>query len=79
LSEGERREGKGFFFEKKKQKTFRIGGTGAFTGTGSNDQGFFCFFFVHKKEDPSYLAESPNRSIGVLSKITLSHPLPLML
>jgi hypothetical protein len=41
----------GFFFVKKKQKTFRPWGTGGFKGTGPNEQSFFCFFFVHKKEE----------------------------
>jgi hypothetical protein len=49
---------KRFFFEKKKQKTFLIRGTGFETGTGPNEQSFFCFFFVHKKEE-SFLPTPP--------------------
>jgi hypothetical protein len=44
---------KGFFFEKKKQKTFLSWGTGGETGTDTKERSFFCFFFVHKKEEPS--------------------------
>jgi hypothetical protein len=45
---------KQFFFEKKNQKTFaplRAGVTPA--GVTSKNQSFFCFFFVHKKEESS--------------------------
>jgi len=45
---------KGVFFVKKTQKTFLNWRTGGFTGTGSDEQSFFCFFFVHKKEDSSH-------------------------
>jgi hypothetical protein len=41
-----------FFFGKNGAKNFSIWGTGVETGTDPNDQSFFCFFFVHKKEDP---------------------------
>jgi hypothetical protein len=41
---------KGFFFEKKKQKTFANLGHGRFHQHGLDYQSFFCFFFVHKKE-----------------------------
>jgi hypothetical protein len=39
------------FFVKKQQKTFFNWGTGVVTATGPDEQSFFCFFFVHKKED----------------------------
>jgi hypothetical protein len=44
------------FFEKKQQKTFaplrvRV----PLAGGTSKNQSFFCFFFVHKKEDSSSL------------------------
>jgi len=42
---------KGFFFEKKKQKTFLSLAMGVETGTDPDDRSFFCFFFVHKKEE----------------------------
>jgi len=45
-----------FFFEKKNQKTFaplRAGVKPAVTQ--QKNQSFFCFFFVHKKEDSSFL------------------------
>jgi hypothetical protein len=42
---------KGFFFEKKKQKTFLNWVLGVGAATDSEDRSFFCFFFVHKKED----------------------------
>jgi hypothetical protein len=45
---------KRFFFVKKKQKTFLNCRLGGFTATGTDERSFFCFFFVHKKEDPSY-------------------------
>jgi len=41
---------KGFFFEKKKQKTFLNWVLGVGAATNSEDKSFFCFFFVHKKE-----------------------------
>jgi error-prone DNA polymerase len=37
--------------EKKKQKTFWIWVTGVITATDPDKKSFFCFFFVHKKED----------------------------
>jgi hypothetical protein len=47
---------KKFFFEKKKQKTFAP--LRAFVApagpTPTENQSFFCFFFVHKKEDYSF-------------------------
>jgi hypothetical protein len=42
---------KGRFFEKKRAKTFCEMGHGPYTGTGQTQRSFFCFFFVHKKED----------------------------
>jgi hypothetical protein len=45
------RASKHCFFVKKQQKTFFNGGTGVVTGTGPDKQSFFCFFFVHKKDD----------------------------
>ncbi len=44
---------KPFFFEKKKQKTFIILGRNWLNGHDLNYKSFFCFFFVHKKEDSS--------------------------
>jgi hypothetical protein len=56
---------KGFFFEKKKQKTSLSWGTGCETGTGPEEQSFFCFFFVHKKEGPLLSCPAPLRSAGL--------------
>jgi hypothetical protein len=49
-----------FFFVKKKQKTFLIWATGVESGTDSDGQSFFCFFFVHKKEDSSLAYSDPS-------------------
>jgi hypothetical protein len=46
-------EGKTSFLKKRSKKLFFVRGTGVFAGTGPNEQSFFCFFFVHKKEDSS--------------------------
>jgi len=50
---GREEESKNFFFEKKKQKTFVNLGHRLFHLHGLRNQSFFCFFFVHKKEDSS--------------------------
>jgi hypothetical protein len=57
--DADQKRGKMFFFKKKNQKTFaplrvRVPPAG---GTSKN-QSFFCFFFVHKKEDSSTLISS---------------------
>jgi hypothetical protein len=55
---------------KKSKKLFSIWGAGVFTGKGPDGQSFFCFFFVHKKEDSSSRAKPPNRSFDVHAGIT---------
>jgi hypothetical protein len=46
---------KQFFFEKKNQKTFApLRARVAPAATQQTNQSFFCFFFVHKKEDSSF-------------------------
>jgi len=52
---------KASFLKKRSKKLSIFGGTGVETGTDQSEQRFFCFFFVHKKEDPSGLAETRNR------------------
>jgi hypothetical protein len=49
----EEEESKNFFFEKKKQKTFISFRPRWLKQRGLNSKSFFCFFFVHKKEDSS--------------------------
>jgi hypothetical protein len=46
----EGKEGKRFFFEKKKQKTFASCGRWHARCQSPQERSFFCFFFVHKKE-----------------------------
>jgi hypothetical protein len=56
---GEVKEGKkGFFFGKKKQKTFFDLGHGRFHWHGPDGAEFFCFFFAKKEvlALPSYAA-----------------------
>jgi len=60
---------KGFFFVKKKQKTFLNWATGGETGTGQNERSFFCFFFVHKKEDSSLSISGPLPSDGPMQTV----------
>jgi hypothetical protein len=43
------------FFEKKVAQTNLCPLVGAPVGGASKNQSFFCFFFVHKKEDSSLL------------------------
>jgi hypothetical protein len=52
---------KNFFFEKKKQKTFIRFRPQALKPAQSKLQKFFCFFFVHKKEDSSFLLDHNNQ------------------
>jgi hypothetical protein len=42
--------GKGFFFEKKKQKTFLSWGMGVETGMDLINQSFFASFLLKKKD-----------------------------
>jgi len=44
-----RRKEKGFFFEKKKQKTFVDLGLRWFHGRRPSELEFFCFFFCKKR------------------------------
>jgi hypothetical protein len=44
-------EGSSAFLKKSAQKTFGHGARGGFTSTAQINQRFFCFFFVHKKEE----------------------------
>jgi hypothetical protein len=43
------------FFEKKEAKKLCSASRGVETATVPNSKSFFCFFFVHKKEDSSFL------------------------
>ncbi|MDX5930079.1 hypothetical protein [Acidiphilium acidophilum] len=43
------REGEGFIFEKKKQKTFGGLGLGRFRRHSPGESEFFCFFFYKKR------------------------------
>jgi len=46
-----KKEGKLFFFGKKEAKNFFDLGLRWFRGRWPNYKSFFCFFFVHKKEE----------------------------
>jgi hypothetical protein len=47
---------KTFFFEKKKQKTFApLRVPVPPSGVTAKKSKFFCFFFVHKKEDSCFI------------------------
>jgi hypothetical protein len=61
LSVSQGRVGKGFFFEKKKQKTFKIGGTGVFPSNAPTTRSFFASFFTKKEvlAVPSLRVQSP--------------------
>jgi hypothetical protein len=42
------------FFEKKEAKKLCPASRGFETGNGPDSKSFFCFFFVHKKEDSCF-------------------------
>jgi hypothetical protein len=51
----ERKQARTSFLKKRSKKLLLVLGHGPFHQRGLNYKSFFCFFFVHKKEDSSFL------------------------